>query len=308
MSGTMLRIALFTAGSVALALGGVAGAQSHPADAARPFNAVDHLNLVFSVTDADAVHAFYGEILGLERIADIDFPGDAYMIRYMAGKTELKFIVTGLDLPRMEGGMGNARGIRLAALLLPSAEQAGIVARMDAAGLDAPAFVEREADGYAYRYGMVRDYDDNQVELVFFDAGAPAWKFDQVQIGLAVSDLAAMDRFLTEVLEYTPVVTDGRIHRYTMGASQVKFWQVSADKPEWNGGPSEKIGMNLVQSIVPDVDAVREAVAARGGVIHTEPFPLGQLATIMFVEGPDGILFEFAGPLAARFRAEADSD
>jgi predicted enzyme related to lactoylglutathione lyase len=64
----------------------------------------------------------------------------------------------------------------------------------------------------------------------------------------------------------------------------------------------EKIGMNLIQFIVPDVDAVRAEVVARGGKIHTEPFPLGQIATIMFVEGPDGILFEFAGPLAQRFR------
>jgi predicted enzyme related to lactoylglutathione lyase len=58
----------------------------------------------------------------------------------------------------------------------------------------------------------------------------------------------------------------------------------------------EKIGMNLIQFIVPSVEAVREEILARGGKIHTEPFPLGTLATIMFVEGPDGILFEFAGP------------
>ena len=63
-----------------------------------------------------------------------------------------------------------------------------------------------------------------------------------------------------------------------------------------------KIGMNLVQFIVPDVDAVRTTVLERGGKIHTEPFALGTLATIMFVEGPDGILFEFAGPLLERFK------
>ena len=68
------------------------------------------------------------------------------------------------------------------------------------------------------------------------------------------------------------------------------------------GGPFDKIGMNLVQFLVPDVDAVRKTVLERGGKIHTEPFALGKLATIMFVEGPDGILFEFAGPLLERFK------
>ena len=78
-----------------------------------------HLNLVLSVTDADKTHDFYGTILGLKRIPNIDFPGDAYMIRYMGGDTEIKFIVTGADLPKHEGGARTARGIRLMALFLP---------------------------------------------------------------------------------------------------------------------------------------------------------------------------------------------
>jgi predicted enzyme related to lactoylglutathione lyase len=123
-------------------------------------------------------------------------------------------------------------------------------------------------------------------------------------MGCIVSDMAAMDNFLAKILGAKPFVTDDRIHRYDVGASQVKFWQVNGDLPAWVGGPMEKTGMNLIQFIVPDVDAVREEVVARGGKIAREPFPLGQLATIMFVEGPDGILFEFAGPLAARFRQD----
>lgn len=265
---------------------------------------VGHLNFVFSVTDADATNKFYGEILGLKRIADIDFPGEAYMIRYMGGKSEIKFIVTGQDLPKMEGGVGKARGIRLLAFMLPDAERAGILERMKAAGLPEPTFTERknEAAGYTYRYGMTYDYDGNQIELVFLDEGTPAEKFNQVQMGCIVSDMAAMDHFLANVIGAKPFVTDERIHRYDIGASQVKFWQVNGDLPAWVGSPMQIVGMNLIQFIVPDVDAVRAEVVARGGKIHTEPFPLGTLATIMFVEGPDGILFEFAGPLAARFK------
>ena len=264
---------------------------------------VDQLNLVFSVSDADAVHAFYGEILGLKRIPDIDFPGDSYMIRYMGGDSQLKFIVSGQDLPKHDGATGSARGIRLLALLLPQSERAGVLDRLKAAGHDVPNFTDgkNEDAGYTFSYGMAFDGDGNQIEIVFLD-GAPAEKYKQIQIGLTVSDMVAMDTFLKDILGLEPFAMEGAIHRYTMGGTVVKFWEGGADIPAWVGGPSEKIGMNLVQFLVQDVDAVRTEVLERGGKIHTEPFALGTLATIMFVEGPDGILFEFAGPLLDRFK------
>jgi len=264
---------------------------------------VDHLNLVFSVTNGEQVHAFYGGILGLQRIPDIDFPGDPYMIRYMGGKTELKFIVTGnVTLPKMEGGTGKARGIRLAAIFLPESTRLHVLERLKNADLPTPMFTTQTNTqlNYSYRFGMVYDYDGNQIELVFLDENAPIEKYDQVQIGCTVSDLGAMDEFLENVIGAVPVTTKDRIHRFNIGKSQVKFWLNKDDLPAWVGGPMEKIGMNLIQFIVPSVEDVREEIIARGGTIHTEPFPLGNLATIMFVEGPDGILFEFAGPQAPR--------
>lgn len=236
-------------------------------------------------------------------MADIALPGVRNMIRYMAGATEVKFIVTGEDLPKMSGRAGDARGIRLLALLLPIGAQAGILERLARSGRQVDMTVRKTETGeFRYSFGMVYDGDGNQVEIVFLGESTPDEAFQQAQIGLSVSNPAAMDDFLTNVLQYHPVVTDERIHRYEMGKSQIKFWEVAADLPAWTGSPSEQIGMNLVQAIVSDVDAVRTAVLARGGTIHTEPYPLGTLATIMFVEGPDGILFEFAGPLLGRFK------
>lgn len=286
-----------------LLLAGMACGAAFAGESEPPFRMPDgHLNLVYSVTDPGAVHKVYGEAIGLERIPDVDFPGGAYMIRYLGGESEIKFIVTGLDLPKHEGGMGNARGIRLLALMFPMAEQAAMQARFEAAGIEWPAFVKGSRPEYDYEYGMIHDGDGNQVELVFLGAGAPEDKFKQAQIGLAVSDMAAMDTFLKDVLGLTPQATEQPIHRYGLGVSQVKFWRVKPESPAWVGPPTQKIGMNLVQFIVWNVDEVREQILARGGKIHTEPFPLGQLATIMFVEGPDGILFEFAGPLLDRFK------
>jgi len=276
------------------------------ADDSMPFGmGVNHLNLVFVVSDAEATEAFYGDVLGLKQIPDIPLPGNRRMIRFLGGDTELKFIVTDQDLPKLAGGTRAARGIRLAALLLPNSERAGIEKRLKKHGHDVPEYTEgKSSAGYGYRYGMVFDHDGNQIEIVFLDDTAPKEKFQQVQIGLTVSDSAAMRTFVADVLGLKEVSgqSNERIRRYAVGVSQIKFWVGDADLPAHVGGPSDLIGMSLVQFLVPDVDAVRSAVLDRGGKIHTEPFALGKLATIMFVEGPDGILFEFAGPLLDRLR------
>jgi catechol 2,3-dioxygenase-like lactoylglutathione lyase family enzyme len=259
----------------------------------------DHLNLVLSINDEAKVHEFYGEVLGLKRIPNIPFPGDMHMVRYLGGETEIKFIVTNMDLPTEEGGAQNARGIRLMALFLPASEKAGILKRLKAKGYVVPTFETG--------YGMTYDAEGNQVELVFRAEGTSADKMKQFQIGLTVSDPVAMNEFLSKILGLKKVseftTADGiHVDYYGVGHSQVKFWAGPEELPLWVGGPFDKIGMNLVQFLVPDVDAVRDAVLERGGHIHREPFALGKLATIMFVDGPDGILFEFAGPLLDRLK------
>lgn len=288
--------------TLALILSVSFSAKADPND--LPFGmSTSHLNIVFSVSDAEATHEFYGKILGLKRIADIPFPGDMYMIRYLGGESEVKFIVTNQQLPKMEGGTRTARGIRLMALFLKDTEKAGIVDRLKASGREVPEFTK----GSNYEYGMVFDNDGNQVELVFFDDTVSEDKLKGMQIGLSVSDQKAMNEFLSNILGLKKrnqvTLSNGVVvDYYAMGYSDVKFWQVDAELPVWVGAPFEKTGMNLVQFLVPDVDAVRATVLERGGTIHTEPFALGKLATIMFVEGPDGILFEFAGPLLDRLK------
>lgn len=291
-------------GLIALSAIVIAGTSTHAAENELPFGmTTNHLNLVLSVTDEAKVHEFYGEVLGLKRIANIPFPGNMHMVRYIGGESEIKFIVTNQDLPTEGGGARNARGIRLMALFLPASEKAGIMEGLAAKGYEVPTFVT----GSRSEYGMTYDAEGNQVELVFCAEGTPPEKFKQFQIGLTVSDPKGMNTFLSSILGLKKVsefTTPDGIHvdYYGMGNSQVKFWSGPKELPVWVGGPMDQKGMNLVQFLVPDVDAVRAAVLERGGHIHTEPFALGKLATIMFVDGPDGILFEFAGPLLDRLK------
>ena len=269
-------------------------------DARIPFDVFgQHLNIVLSVTDADKTNEFYGDILGLKRIVDIDFPGEAFMIRYMGGTTEIKLIVTGEELVKSEGGTRSARGIRMMALLLPATEREGILGRLEERGLPQPQF--RRVDASKLEYGFVRDFDDNQIELVFFDEGAPKSTFDRLQIGLTVSDTEAMRAFLRDIMKLSELdavqIPDGPMkYSFQAGDTTIKFWSFGTDLPAAVGSPFERHGYNLVQFLVKDVETVHEMMVERGATIAAEPFPLGELATIMFVEGPDGILFEFAGP------------
>ena len=95
-----------------------------------------HLNLVFAVSDADKTTEFYGDILGLKRIPDLKFPEGRYMIRYLGGESEIKFIVNNVELPKFKGGTRTARGIRLLALFIPDTEKDGIMKRLKANGHD----------------------------------------------------------------------------------------------------------------------------------------------------------------------------
>lgn len=304
------RALVSTCGAVALLLvsGGV-----QAADMELPFGmSVDHLNLVVTASEVDATVEFYGDALGLERPGDWKMPSGSTMLRFLAGDSELKFIVPPEELPAFEGSAGDARGIRLLALLLPASQQKRIEQRFEQHGYPAVKYTHRANAPIPYSFGMAWDPDGNQVEIVFLDDSAPADVFRQVQIGLTVSDAAAMNEFLADVIGLTKVSAQKSpssgavIHRYAMGVSQIKFWQGREGLPAHVGSPYEIQGMSLLQFIVPDVDIVRATVLERGGKIHTEPYALGKSTTIMFVEGPDGILFEFAGPLLPRLAASAE--
>ena len=266
--------------------------------------ALDHLNMVAASTDAEAVTTFYRDVLGLEQLETWSLPSSGSMLRFQAGASQLKFIVYDSGLREFSGKAGDARGLRLLALLLPESKRSGIETRLAAHGHPALDYTENLKATIPYRYGMVFDPDGNQVELVFLDDAAPEKTFEQIQLGLTVSDSAAANHFLGEILRLEKIGTNKsqsgtEIHRYAVGKSQIKFWSGSSGLPAHVGAPWDMRGLSLLQFVVRDVDAVRADVLRRGGKIHTEPFRLGN-STIMFVEGPDGTLFEFAGPLLER--------
>jgi len=268
------------------------------ADASLPFGLINNsLNIVYSATDIRKTEIFYGDILGLERIEDVKLPGNRTMLRYLVGKTELKFIVGKNDHIKNGDGLFDSRGIRQMTILLPMEKKEVIFKRMKAIGLSAPSLTMEKINTISFSRGLFNDYDGNHIEILFVNNDSLDFVIGKTHIGLGVSDMNAMGEFLDKILGFETVEGYGSLRRYNMGLTQVKFWEVPISKPSITGMPDEILGMSMIQFVISDVIAARDIIASRGGKIHTEPYFVGDLAIIMIVEGPDGILVEFGAAL-----------
>tara|TARA_B100000768_G_C11281833_1_gene379066 strand:+ start:1938 stop:2810 length:873 start_codon:yes stop_codon:yes gene_type:complete len=268
------------------------------ADASLPFGLINNsLNIVYSATDIRKTEIFYGDILGLERIEDVKLPGNRTMLRYLVGKTELKFIVGKNDHIKNGDGLFDSRGIRQMTILLPMEKKEVIFKRMKAIGLSAPSLTMEKINTISFSRGLFNDYDGNHIEILFVNNDSLDFVIGKTHIGLGVSDMNAMGEFLDKILGFETVEGYGSLRRYNMGLTQVKFWEVPISKPSITGMPDEILGMSMIQFVISDVIAARDIIASRGGKIHTEPYFVGDLAIIMVVEGPDGILVEFGAAL-----------
>jgi len=268
------------------------------ANASLPFGLINNsLNIVYSATDIRKTEIFYGETLGLERIEDIRLPGNRTMLRYLVGKTELKFIIGEKDHIKNTDGLFDSRGIRQMTILLPMEKKEVILKKMKAIGLSTSNLTMEKMNKISFSRGLFKDYDGNHIEIFFVDNDSLDFVIGKTHIGLGVSDMNAMGEFLDKVLGFESVEENGSLRRYNMGLTQVKFWEVPVSKPSITGMPDEILGMSMIQFVISDVISARDLIASRGGKIHTEPYFVGDLAIIMIVEGPDGILVEFGAAL-----------
>jgi predicted enzyme related to lactoylglutathione lyase len=82
-----------------------------------------------------------------------------------------------------------------------------------------------------------------------------------------------------------------------MGKTIIGINELKNSKKKYIGMPHEILGMSLIQFVVKDIPFSRNKILKRGGKIFIEPYNIGNLAVIMFTQGPDGILFEFGAAL-----------
>lgn len=254
----------------------------------------DHLNLVFSVSNGSAIETFYGDVLGLRRIPNVELPGGRHMIRYHGGATELKFIVGASADNALIVDPFEARGIRGLHLQLPDSRRQSIFSRFNLCGLEEPSALSTNAGPAQY---AAIDPAGNSLTLSFYNDDPSQPDLTRMHFDFGVVDPGRSGQFLQDILGMTPVLSHDVPLQYQLGQSAINLHAVPEDRPALVGMPHEMQGMSLLQFVVHDVYKAREMILAKGGSISIEPYNVGDLAVVMFVLGPDGIPIEFGAAM-----------
>ena len=253
------------------------------------------VNLVFSVADVEKSKQFYGDVLAIKPMADLHLPGNFVMTRYQVGTTEIKFLHSDATKRTETGAADAAIGIRRLRLFF--ADESSLRERFASHDLPAPDF-----QGDAPRLAVVSDPDGNQLELVILPADASADAVNNIELGLTVANLAKSRGFYRDFIGFAEldppdIGTPARhaTHRFRHGNTTIRITSYGNGLPKHSGRWADAHGIRYIQYIVRDLDAVDEYARATGATIDQEIFPLGDLARIMFIADPDGIINEFVG-------------
>ena len=140
-------------------------------------------------------------------------------------------------------------------------------------------------------------FDGNIVELVFLSDELENYNFNTSEFQLNVTDKKITGSFLSNILGFKYIKNEESQDIFKIGKTLIKLNEVKDPSRKRVGLPGQIKGYSLVQFVVNDVIASRNQILKNGGKIHTEPYNIGNLAIIMFIESPDGILFEFGAAL-----------
>lgn len=257
------------------------------------------VNLVLSVGDVAKSKAFYGEVLQLKAMPNLNLPGGLVMTRYQVGTTEIKLLHNPATKKTETGNVNEATGIRR--LTLYFRDPQALAERFKAHGLTEPKF-ESEPGGKPGSRALVADPDGNQIELVFPAAESPEAVFESIELRLTVNDLEKSRKFYREFIgfqELEPIPEapggGGALHPFRHGNTTLVLGSFGNALPANTGLWQEARGMRYIQYIVRDLDAVSDFAKTSGVKIAQPIFPLGKLARIMFIADPDGIINEFVG-------------
>jgi predicted enzyme related to lactoylglutathione lyase len=263
------------------------------------------VNLVLSVGDVAKSKEFYGEVLALKPMSNLNLPGGFVMTRYQVGGTEIKFLHSPAAKDAHTGKPSEAIGIRRLTLFFRDPQ--ALAARFKQHNLPAPEF-ETEPGERGWSRALVSDPDGNELALAIAPADAPDAALDNIELQLTVADLAASRKFYGQFIRFqelepqkVPAAEGGELHRFRHGNTTIVLGSFGPALPKHSGRWERARGMRYIQYIVGDLDAVSDYAATSGVKIEQPIFPLGKLARIMFLADPDGIINEFVGlPLAVK--------
>jgi len=257
------------------------------------------VNVVLSVGDVEKSKEFYGAVLQLKPMANLNLPGGLVMTRYQVGTTEIKLLHSDVTQKTETGKLDEANGIRRLTLYLR--DRQGLSDRFDAHDRPAPEFAV-EPTARRWNRAIVADPDGNQIELVMPPAGAPDDLFNNIELRLTVRDIESSRTFYRDFIRFKELEqmeaspTDGsELYSYRHGNTTIVLGSYGDRLPRHAGRWEAARGIRYIQYIVRDLDAVNDFAVSSGVTIEQKIFPLGKLARIMFIADPDGIINEFVG-------------
>jgi catechol 2,3-dioxygenase-like lactoylglutathione lyase family enzyme len=257
------------------------------------------VNLVLSVGDVEKSKGFYGQVLALKPMSNLNLPGGLIMTRYQVGGTEIKLLHSPAAKTAETGKVDAAIGIRRLTLFFRDPQ--ALAARFKEHGLSVPRF-DTEPGMRGWSRAIVYDPDGSELALVIPPADVPDKVFDTIEVRLTVGDLEKSRKFYRDFVgfeevepEKLPATEGGELHRYRHGNTTITLASFGSALPKHSGRWEKARGVRYIQYIVRNLDAVSDDAKSSGVKIEQPIFPLGNLARIMFIADPDGIINEFVG-------------
>jgi len=239
--------------------------------------------------DQTEMYTFYGKILGFRQSNTFPLGGNTSMAWFQVGEAVVKLTGVVPNRKYQKGKVPEATGVRLLTFFFP--DQKELMERFKEQDLPAPIF--RPVAGSDRSSALVQDPDGQWVELVVVP-DAPASTYNQIEIGLVVSDMETSRKFYREFvgLEELPSVEDAvfntRKYLFRHGATLVSLRSFGEGLPADTGSGG-------IQYVVSDVKAV-DALAKARKVTIDQPLNImqGYALQTIWIDDPDGITNYFA--------------
>jgi catechol 2,3-dioxygenase-like lactoylglutathione lyase family enzyme len=239
--------------------------------------------------DAKPIYDFYGKVLGLKQLTTYNLGGNTNVARFEIGTSQLKFSAVVPNRKYQQGPIPDATGLRLLTFFFPN--EAMVVERFKANGQAVPEF--RPIRGSKRSSALVQDPSGQWVELVIAP-GEPNTTYEQMEIGLVVSNIETSRKFYREFigLEELPAVQDAVLNTtkypYKHGSMIVSLRCFGKPTPADTGSGG-------IQYVASDIKAVQDLAEARHVKIDQ---PINTLSgyglRLVWLDDPDGITNYFA--------------
>lgn len=290
MRGRTIKILIFVALVISPALFAGSDETTLQIQSAMAVSSQDSMNVFRRYAgDPKAMFEFYGKVLGLKQLTTFNLGGNASVARFDVGSSQVKFSGVVPNRKYQHGAIQDATGLRLLTLFFPSKD--ALLEGFRSHHLPIPEF--RPIPGSKRSSALAQDPEGLWVELVIAP-DEPGATYEQIEIGLVVSDLAVSRKFYREFvgLDELPPVEDPILHTtkypYRHGTTIVSLRCFGKPLPADTGSGG-------IQYVVFDAQAVENLAKARQVKIATpiSTLPGFGLKTV-WLDDPDGITNYFA--------------